>query len=87
MKSAKAFLLKFNPSLKDVEKMNDFSGEFLLYMMSEYAKGKAELLEALIRLNEGFKSEWGDKDNSDRVCKNIDYWNKLASKAIKKATQ
>jgi len=44
-----------------------------------------ELLEALIQLNEGFKSEWGDEDNSDRVCKNIEYWNKLASNAIKKA--
>ena len=42
------------------------------------------LLKTLIQLNKGFKSEWGDKDNSDRVCKNLDYWNKIASVAIKK---
>jgi len=49
MKSAKAFLLKFDPSLKneDVEKMNDFSGEFLLYMMSEYAKDKSNQSESV----------------------------------------
>lgn len=46
-----------------------------------------ELLEALIQLNEGFKREWGVKGNSERVSGNIDYWNKLASTAIKKATQ
>lgn len=46
-----------------------------------------ELLEALIQLNEGFKREWGIENNSERVSGNIDYWNKLASGVIKKATQ
>ena len=83
MKSAKAFLLKFDPSLKNenVEKMNNFSGEFLLYMMSEYAKGKSELLEELTLLL-GYVEDVGNSEGTwpeneqMRDCK----------RAIKKAT-
>ena len=54
--------------------------------LEKIEKVNIELLEALIQLNEGFKSEWGIEDNSNRVQKNLDYWNKLVSKAIKNAS-
>jgi len=56
-----------------------------MLMNAKLIAAAPDLLDALIKINQGFISEYGIEGNSERVCKNIDYWNKIAAKAIKKA--
>jgi len=81
----KQYELKYKPQKYENSIVKTVQEDFVVKAMNEYTKQRtSELLKVLIQLNEGFKSEWGNKDNSDRVCKNLDYWNKIASVAIKK---
>ena len=45
------FLIKFNPSFKtqNIKQTNTFGGEFLLYMMKQYADMKVEEYKKPIR--------------------------------------